>query len=216
MKNKMPMLVGLCGRSGSGKGYVSEKFAEGGIPAIDTDAVYRTMTSPSDKLSPCMTELVKKFGSGIAKEDNSLDRAAMREIVFGDGESAKNALAELNRITHKHILAETKRIAREMCRDGNDIVLIDAPVLYESGFDKYCEAVIAVTAPEETVVRRIMRRDGVTKEAALARLKTQKPVAELTERADYVIVNDGDDEQMEKAIDKCAMSLREICAERKR
>ncbi len=60
-----PVLVGLCGRSGSGKGYVSELFAEIGIPSVDTDAVYREMTSPSEMLSPCMKELAERFGREV-------------------------------------------------------------------------------------------------------------------------------------------------------
>ena len=213
MKNgtkKTPMLVGLCGRSGSGKGYVSDYFAKRGIPSIDTDEVYRTLTSPSDTLLPCMAELVERFGSRVARDDNSLDRAVMRSLVFGDD---RDALDDLNRITHAHILRETERIAEELYEAGSDIILIDAPVLYESGFDKFCRAVIVVTAPEEKIIKRIMRRDGVTKEAAKARLGTQKSVTELTERADFVIVNDGDDETMEKAIDECVAALRAMLDE---
>ena len=200
-----PMLVGLCGRSGSGKGYVAEMFASRGIPSVDTDAVYRELTSPSDTLSPCMAELVERFGENVARGDNSLDRAVMRSLVFGgDAE----ALADLDRITHRHILAETVKRAKKLSRGGCDIVLIDAPLLYESGFDKKCAKVIAVTASEATVIRRIMRRDGIGEEAARARLRTQIKAEELASRADFVIHNDGDDTAMEKEIDACASALR--------
>ena len=199
------MLVGICGRSGSGKGYVSERFALRGIPSVDTDAVYRTLTAPADELSPCMTELVERFGEKAANGDNSLNRQEMRALVFGGD---KQALDDLNAITHKHILAETERIAAELYESGNDIVLIDAPLLYESGFDKKCYRVIAVTASEATVVRRIMRRDGIDEDSARARLKTQIAAANLAERADFVIVNDGDDEAMDREIDACVKALR--------
>ena len=204
-KKRSPMLVGLCGRSGSGKGYVSEMFYARGIPSIDTDAVYRKLTAPSDELSPCMAELVGRFGTAVACEDNSLNRAVMRSLVFGED---KKALADLDRISHRHILAETERMAKELKKNGSDIVLIDAPLLFESGFDKKCAKIIAVTASETTVVRRIMRRDGISEDAARARLKTQIPAEELASRADYVIVNDGDDEAMIKVIDECVASLR--------
>lgn len=200
-----PMLVGLCGRSGSGKGYVAERFAALGIPSIDTDAVYRSLTSASATLSPCMKELVDRFGESVAAEDNSLDRTVMRSLVFGGD---RNALADLNRITHKHILARVEAMASEMHGDGHDIVLIDAPLLYESGFDKECARVVVVTAPEETVVRRIMRRDGIDADAARARLKTQIPADDLAARADFVIENAGDDCAMDKQIRACADALR--------
>jgi len=75
---------------------------------------------------------------------------------------------------------------------GAPFVLIDAPVLYESGFHAFCEAVICVTAPENLRVERIMRRDGIDREEALLRLDSQMDDATLTARADYVIENDGD------------------------
>ena len=162
-------------------------------------------------MSPCMKELVEKFGAEVAKDDNSLDRAKMRSLVFGND---RGALDELNRITHKYILFETEKIAAELQDNGNDIVLIDAPVLYESGFDRSCAAVIAVTAPEEKVIERIMRRDGVTSEDAKARLSTQKPVSELTDRADFVIVNDGDDDRLDEVIRECADTLRKMQKEK--
>ena len=205
-----PVLIGLCGRSGSGKGYVSALFAAQDIPSIDTDAVYRGMTGPSDELSPCMKELTERFGDCILSDDGSLDRAVMRSLVFGDD---RQALLDLDAITHRHILAETERIACELAEKGYPIVLVDAPLLYESGFDKKCARVICVTAPEEKLIRRIMRRDGITEEAARARLGTQKPVTELTDKADYILENNGDDEALLRQVQSCADELRNLLEE---
>ena len=186
-------LIGLCGRSGSGKGYVSVLFSELGIPSIDTDAVYRNMTAPSQHLSPCMKELIERFGEQVMAPDGSLNRPVMRSLVFsGD----TDALADLNRITHKHILKKTLEEAEKLASDGYSVILIDAPLLYESGFDSLCEASICVTAPESTVIRRIMRRDGISKEDAKKRLAVQKSGEELRNRADYEIVNDCDKETL--------------------
>ena len=153
-----------------------------------------------------MEELVGCFGEGIVNPDNSLNRAAMCAVVFG--ENGGGELEKLNRITHAHILRETLRLSRELYEKGYDIVLIDAPLLFESGFDKYCSAVVAVTASEETVIRRIMRRDGIDRDSALSRLRTQKSAEYLASRADYVIVNDGDDDAMDRTIDGCACDLK--------
>ena len=198
------MLVGLCGRSGSGKGYISRMFAESGIPSVDTDAVYRDMTSPTEHLSACMTELVQRFGDEILSHDNSLNRAAMRALVFGED---KDALLDLNAITHKHILSRTEEIADVLHKNGAKIVLIDAPLLYESGFDKKCEAAVCVTAPEETVISRIMKRDGISRDAALARLKTQISAEELSSRADFVIANDCEKDELRRRVKNCADKL---------
>ncbi len=200
------MLIGLCGRSGSGKGYIANLFAARGIPSVDTDQVYRAMTGRAEVLSPCMQELVERFGNEILAADNSLNRAAMRTLVFAgdaperEGTCRKN-LADLNKITHRHILARTEEVAAELLQKGAPFVLIDAPVLYESGFDKHCAAVLCVTAPEEVRIGRIMRRDGITREAAQARLKSQMDGEELLRRADYVIENDGDKETLYVRVD---------------
>ena len=207
VKKQGVMLVGLCGRSGSGKGYVSRMFRLCGIPSVDTDAVYREMTSAADHLSPCMTELVERFGGEILSEDNSLNRVSMRALVFGDD---KKALSDLNSITHKHILAKTEEIANELYNSGAKIVLIDAPLLYESRFDAKCEAVVCVTAPEDTVISRIMQRDGISRDAAVARLKTQISADTLTERADFVIANDCEKDELMRRVQDCADCLNDI------
>lgn len=208
------MLVGLCGRSGSGKGYIAAMFADRGIPSVDTDAVYREMTEPSPILSPCMTALVAQFGKTIVTPDNALDRAVMRTLVFGTGEHTlpqterEQNLAALNRITHQFILEKTERIAATYVQNGCDIVLIDAPLLYESGFDRHCAAVICVTAPEEVRLARIMKRDGIDRNSAEKRLATQLSAETLLNRADYVIENDADRETLYRRVDRVIADLR--------
>lgn len=211
MKKNGVMLVGLCGRSGAGKGYIGKMFAELGIPSIDTDAVYRQMTSPVScrgELSPCMLELVERFGERVLAPDLSLDRVVMRGIVFGEG--SDEARGDLNRITHRYILAETEHLAHQLYEDGSPIVLIDAPVLFESGFDRLCECVVCVSAPEETLVRRICRRDGLSEEDARLRLSGQRSHEELEGRADFVIMNDDERPILYERVGRCAAGLRAI------
>lgn len=218
------MLVGLCGRSGSGKGYISKMFDENGIPSIDTDAVYREMTGPLTaayssiehaaqkyEFSPCMTELIDRFGERIVAPDGSLNRRVMRDLVFGEDHAA---LSDLNRITHRHILKKTEELAEELYESGHSIVLIDAPVLYESGFDKFCEAVVCVTAPENVIIERIMKRDGLPIEEARRRLAVQKPVSELEDLADYIINNIGERPELYKQVRECIAFLERLRAER--
>ena len=204
-----PILIGLCGRSGSGKGYVSRMFADEGIPAIDTDAVYRKMTSACDResLSPCMKELIAFFGEPIRNEDNSLNRAVLRELVFG--EQNRSNLQKLNEITHRHILQETEREALRLFSEGCSIILIDAPVLFESGVDRFCAAVVCVTASDSLSVERIMKRDGLDREAAILRLKSQIPAEELEAKAQYVIRNDTEKEELCRRVTETADSLKE-------
>ena len=204
-----PLIIGLCGRSGAGKGCVSEIFRELGIPSVDTDAVYRELTAPCEsreELSDCMRELVQVFGEKIIAEDNSLDRRSLADEVFAS--DGKDKLRQLNALTHKHILRRTDELIGHYARNGAFAVAVDAPVLFESGYDKKCDVTVAVTAPDEVLKARIMRRDGISEEMAHRRLASQKSDAELEELADLVIVNDGSLEELrEKVRDAISYAL---------
>ncbi len=195
-----PIIIGLCGRSGTGKGYVCKKFLAHGLPSVDTDAVYRDMTGPSDHFSPCMQALVSAFGERIARDDRSLDRRMLADLVFGEG--GETARLTLNAITHEHILKETKKLAAEYAAAGARAVLVDAPLLFESGFDKQCCCTICVTAPNDVSVQRIVERDGITAADAQRRLDSQITEEELRSRCDYCIENDLHCNNLEEQIAK--------------
>lgn len=184
MSKKQILIIGLCGRSGSGKGYIGAIFNRSGIPTIDTDAVYRDIVS--DKDSPCLRELSESFGKSVIAEDGSLDRKVLAGIVFSD----PGKLKLLNKITHKYILCETKKLISAFAEEGTRAVIIDAPVLFESGFDKLCDFCLCVTCGTEVCVRRICERDGIGKESAVKRLSSQISEDELRSLCDYEIVND--------------------------
>ena len=176
-KSDLPVLIGLCGRSGSGKGVVSSFFREFGIPSVDTDKIYHEMTGPrpeGEGRSPVMERIVKRFGTGVENPDGSLNRKALAGIVFGDGGEA--ALSDLNGITHRAILGEAERRAAALRKEGHGIVIIDAPLLFESGYDKRVDMIIAASAPAEVLTRRIAERDGISRAAARRRLATQKRI----------------------------------------
>lgn len=188
-------IIGLCGGSGSGKGAVSSLFDAYGIPSIDTDAVYHDITShPSD----CLDALASEFGPSVVNAGR-LDRATLREIVFNAPGSAEK-LNRLNAITHKYIIDETEKIISAYEKDGFRGVIIDAPLLFESGLDKRCDTVIAVLANREVRIARIMLRDGITLDAARARIDSQLSDAELVNRANIIIRNDGTIDELKSAV----------------
>jgi len=188
-KNKV---IGLCGRSGSGKTTVCGAFEKLGIKSIDTDKVYRELTAPcSDGTPSKLVSLIRKrFGDEVVRSDGSLDRAVLAGIVFGEGNGEN--LRDLNMITHEHILSETERRIDKYFREGVRGVIVDAPALFESRFDKKCDVILCVSAPDDVLVERIMKRDSISEEAALRRLSSQISDKELRERADYIIENDGE------------------------
>ncbi|MBR5453893.1 MAG: dephospho-CoA kinase [Clostridia bacterium] len=178
--------IGLTGGSGAGKGAVGKILEEFKVPCIDTDAVYRDVTSAG---SPCILELKEHFGDAVVTEDGRLNRAALADIVFKPG--AGDKLAELNRITHKYILRECGKMLAMYSESGYNMAVIDAPQLYESGFDSQCAHVIAVIADEEIRINRIMERDGLSREQAERRINAQNSDEYFVSRADFVIYNNG-------------------------
>lgn len=177
--------IGLAGGSGSGKAVVSSLFSLNGIPAFDCDAVYHELISQNGTLT---NELVAAFGEGVRSPRGGIDRRALFDAAFCD--QAKREL--LNAVSHRRILSVCREWIGRAERDGFSAVLIDAPLLYESGFDRECDLTIAVTAPEEVRLERIVRRDGISREEAERRIAAQIPDEELAKRADYVIRNGAD------------------------
>lgn len=178
------IIIGLCGNSGAGKGYISSKFSKYGVAFIDTDEVYRQQVLPSPD---CIGELVSSFGEGIL-EYGEVSKRKLVALVF-EGEGARQRLLKLNEITHKYILIKTLEQIESFKKEGKAAVLIDAPVLFESGFDKMCDVTLCVTAPLETKIERIVKRDGISREKAQARLNTQLSQAQLVEKCTYSIDN---------------------------
>lgn len=174
-------VIGLCGGSGSGKGVVCKLFNEFGIDTIDTDKIYHELTS---RKSECLDELVTEFGKEILS-DGILNRSALRDIVY-----AEKKFLVLNDITHKHILGRVRELINEYERQGSKGVIVDAPALFESGFDQECDYVICVYAKIETRINRIMERDGLSREIAEKRVYAQISSDWLRDNCDYVIEND--------------------------
>ena len=179
--------IGICGSSGSGKGYVCKLFSTYGYKWIDTDRVYRDLATPK---SECVKELKEYFGASILNPDGSLNRKELSKSVF-EGENSKERLNQLNKITHFYIQRETERIIKESEQNGYKGVLVDAPVLFESGFYILCDVTICVTAPLNTKLQRIISRDGITYEKALARVSNQLTDDELRAKCTYEIDNSG-------------------------
>ena len=180
-------IVGLCGGSGSGKGTVAKMFSDYKFESIDTDKVYHMLVS---ERSTCLDALVAEFGEIILCEDGSLNRKMLAQIVF-TGNDSESKRAKLNKISHEYSLMKTREMIKEFEKNGASAVLIDAPLLFESGFDKECDMVIAVIADVEIRISRIKERDGITDDAALSRIRSQLSDEYLKEHSDYIIENSG-------------------------
>ena len=196
------LTIGLTGPTGAGKGAVAAILQKYGFPHIDTDAVYRELLIPP---SPLLDELALTFGEEVIAEDGGLNRVALAAKVFAPGQEAE--LERLNAITHPHILGEVRRrldafAKQSEIRDGPHAVVVDAPQLFESGFDRECDLILSVLAPVALRLERVMARDGLNEQEALARLNASHADEFFRERSHFVLVNDGHIQAMEAEVDR--------------
>ena len=190
-------IIGLTGPSGAGKSTLCEKFEELGIPCINTDDIYHEITS---KPSPCLKELEKAFGSAVINENGSLDRTALARLVF-EGEKAKENLDILNSITHKYVWEETNARLTQYMKKRKKAAVIDAPALFSSRvFIGACSFIISVLCDKETRIKRIVARDGITREQALARINAQPDDEFFIKNSDYYINNSGNKSEMSRQL----------------
>lgn len=188
-------VLGITGPTGSGKSAVCALLCHEGFVLIDTDRIARQVMEPPSRLLP---QLKEAFGPGVLRADGSLDRKALASRAFATREGADL----LNSLTHPAIIKEVSRRIEELSRQGYPRVLVDAPLLYESGGDRLCDRVLAVIADDETRLARIMQRDHLSKEEALARMGAQMSCAEYAEKADFVIQNDQGEAELARSVQR--------------
>ena len=198
------IVIGITGPTGAGKTTVLNVLRELGGAVADCDGVYHELLSTS---VPMREELAARFGPGIFDENGDLRRKELGAIVFGD----PDALADLNAITHRHIVAELERRIAQAEGEGRPAIALDAVALLESGAGTLCGTTIAVTAPEELRVRRIMAREGIGEDYARARVKAQKPSAWFEERCAHTLRNDGEKAPLEEQARELFKSI--LCKE---
>ncbi len=186
--------IGLTGGIASGKSTVDAIFAELGAHVVDADAAARQAVAPG---SPALRAIARQFGQGVFLADGSLDRRALREVIFADPDARRR----LNAIVHPEVsrLIEAE-LGRLGAADPGGVAIIDVPLLYESGWDKLFEAVVVVWVPPALQVARLMARDGVSREAAEASLQAQMPIDEKRRRAQFAIDNSGPVEETRKQV----------------
>lgn len=179
------MVIGLTGQTGAGKSTVSKVFAQNGFAIINADIVARQVV---EKGSKCLDEITDFFGERILAEDGSLDRKALGSIVFSD----KAKLEMLDSIIYPYITGEILRQIREYSENNEKLILLDAPTLFESRADDFCEIIISVIAESDIREKRIIARDSLTAEQARKRMNSQLDEEFFETHSDYIIHNNGD------------------------
>ncbi len=178
-------IIGLTGNIASGKTEVSNFFKDLGAKVIDADQIARDIVEPGEV---AWREITDEFGSKIQNSDETINRKKLGEIIFNDQDKRQ----KLNKITHPRILAKIKERIESYKKEKVKVVIIEAALVAENGgLKNLLDYLIVVTADEETQISRIAKRDNLTREDALSRIRSQMPISEKIRHATFVIDNSG-------------------------
>ncbi len=187
------MILGITGGTGCGKTTLLKLLEQQGGMVIDCDKVYHQLLKTDRTL---LQQIETRF-PGVIRED-TLDRKRLGSIVFAD----PKALQDLNAITHKAV----KKEVLKLLETAPALVGIDAIGLFEGGLAELCQLTIAVVAPEQARIARLMAREGISKDYAAARIAAQRPQEEFSALCDVTLVNNG---SLEDFQNKCLAFFRE-------
>lgn len=179
------VIAGLTGGIASGKSTVSAFLKDAGAVIVDADKIARDVVQ---KGQPAWRKIVGAFGRTILLPDGEINRILLGDIIFNDP-AQKHVL---NQIVHPEVISETTtRLAEIEKNQPGSVVILDVPLLIESGIDSGLSDIIVVYVPESIQIQRLMDRDALTQAQALARIRSQMPIEEKKKRATIVIDNSG-------------------------
>ena len=197
------LIIGLIGGIASGKSAVAHELATLGAAVLNADqAAHRVIDYPE-----IQEMLVKRWGSGILKEDGSTDRRAVASRVFGLTSESREQLDYLESVLHPRIRAEFTAELEELRAAGSKAAVIDAPLLLEANWDNLCDVLIFVESPREDCKRRAQTLRNWSESEFAAREAAQMPIEEKRQRATHVIANDGTLEELRTRVRKLWLSL---------
>jgi phosphopantetheine adenylyltransferase/dephospho-CoA kinase len=187
------LVIGLTGGIGTGKSEVARILAELGAEVIHADQVGHEAYRPD---SETWREVVSAFGSGILQPSGEIDRRKLGAIVFSD----PSQLDKLNNIMHPRMARMVSEMIERLRCDGVSVVVVEAAVLLEAGWDSLVDEVWVTDSPAAVVVRRVQARNGLCEGEIRKRIESQMPAAERLSRATVVIDNSGDMETLKYSV----------------
>lgn len=194
------MKVGLVGNIGSGKSTVAEIWKKRGAFVLDADKFAKELMMSNPEIK---SRLVETFGEESFHSNGELNRRYLAQEAF-----EKGRVGELNAIVHPVLFRETNRILNEKS-DQYAMVVKEAALLLDYGKPQNLDAVVLVQAPEQVLISRVIHRDHSSTDQVRARLRRQKPAAELEKYADYILKNDSDLATLKQSAEKLYDTLLE-------
>ncbi len=187
------MVIGLTGSIGTGKSEAARQLEALGASVISADQVGHEAYTPNTE---AFEQVVAAFGDGILVENGEIDRRKLGVIVFADA----NQLDKLNQIMHPRMARMVSDKIEALRTQGVDVVVVEAALLFEAGWDSLVEEVWVTDSPEQMVIERLKKRNGLSEEEARKRISSQMDRTERLERSDFVIDNSGDMAGLERSI----------------
>ncbi|MBP2243093.1 dephospho-CoA kinase [Cytobacillus eiseniae] len=189
----MSIVVGLTGGIASGKSTVSSMLIKKGFTVIDADLESRFAVEKGEE---AYHQIINHFGEEILHEDGSIDREKLGSIIFHNPEERQ----VLNQIVHPAVRKRMLRKKKDALSKGEKMIIMDIPLLYESKLTSMVDQTILVYVDEEIQLDRLMKRNQLSKEEALARIQSQMPLSEKLQLADVMINNNGTVEETEQQL----------------
>lgn len=195
-------LVGLTGGIATGKSTVSTMMKDMGVPVVDADLIARQIVEPGRR---AWTKIRAAFGDEVFEESGEINRERLGQIVFSDVEKRRI----INKITHPEIYREIQWQVLSHFLRGEQFLLLDLPLLYESNrFASYLHKSIVVACEDEIQLNRLMARNTYTEKEAIARIEAQMPLDKKCKMADFVIENSGNLENTRQQVEGIVKLLR--------
>ncbi len=196
-------VIGLTGGIASGKSTVGKMLSKQNFPVIDTDKLAREVVEPG---KPALKELVKAFGTKILKDDKTLDRHRMLEMILTDAGTRR--LVE--NIIHPYVFKRMDQILQQLAASENNIVIVEVPLLFEAGWQDFFDYIISVVAPESICTKRLAERKKMSIDMASRWMVIQIPQEVKARKSDYVIHNNAGLDELQMQVNHLSRVLRHL------
>jgi len=203
----MALIIGLTGGIASGKSTVARAFEALGAPWVDADDVAREVVEPGE---PALAEIAERFGAEVLNSDGTLNRRALREIVFHNDNESESERRWLESVTHPRIRERLIAHLERLAASGAPYVLLVSPLLFESGQYQMVDRALVIDVPEALQIKRTAARDDVDADQARRIVAAQMPRAERLARADDVLDNGGSETEMRRQVAELDRQYREL------
>jgi len=196
-------VIGLTGGIASGKSTVGRMLSEQNFPVIDTDRLAKEVVELG---KPALEELVSTFGAEILKDDKTLDRHRMLEMILTDA----GARRLVENIIHPYVFKRMDQILQQLAASGNNVVIVEVPLLFEAGWQDLFDYVVSVVAPEPICIQRLAERQQMSIDMASRWMATQIPQEVKAKRSDYVIHNNAGLDKLQIQVDRLSEILKQL------